>query len=143
MIATRPAIAPFNPASRSIRPRMGRATIMAAMTPAPAARLVLASTLLMWTALAASPSASTDPPLKPNQPSHRMNTPRVTAGTFEGGVDFTLPSARNLPRLAPTTMAPASAAQPPVECTMVEPAKSWKPISLSHPPPHVQAPTMG
>ena len=72
-----------------------------------------------------------------------MKTPRVTAGTFEGGVVLTLPSRRNFPLLAPTTMAPASAAQPPVECTMVEPAKSWKPISASHPPPQVQAPTMG
>ena len=49
----------------------------------------------------------------------------------------------NFPNRAPTTSAPASAAQPPVECTMVEPAKSLNPIALSQPPPQVQAPTMG
>lgn len=40
-------------------------------------------------------------------------------------------------------IAPISAAQPPVECTMVEPAKSEKPISLSQPPPHCQEPWIG
>ena len=69
--------------------------------------------------------------------------PSVTAGTLDGEVTFTLPSARNLPFRAPTMIAPASAAQPPVECTIVDPAKSWKPISLSQPPPHVQEPITG
>ena len=40
-------------------------------------------------------------------------------------------------------MMPASAAQPPVLCTMVEPAKSLNPISVSQPPPQVHAPTTG
>ena len=81
--------------------------------------------------------------MKPNQPSQRMKTPSVTAGTFEGGVALGEPSARNLCFRGPTITAPASAAQPPVEWTMVEPAKSWKPNSASQPPPQVQAPTMG
>ena len=72
-----------------------------------------------------------------------MKTPRVTEGMFEGVVGLALPSARNFPRRAPTTMAPARAAHPPVEWTMVDPAKSWKPSSASQPPPHVQAPTTG
>jgi hypothetical protein len=38
-----------------------------------------------------------------------------------------------LPRRGPTMIAPTSAAQPPTECTSVEPAKSWKPMSLSQP----------
>ena len=41
------------------------------------------------------------------------------------------------------TSTPARAAQPPAPCTIVEPAKSWNPSSLSHPPPQVQAPTIG
>ena len=53
------------------------------------------------------------------------------------------PSRRNLLSLGPTTNAPASAAQPPTPCTMVEPAKSWKPRTASQPPPQVQAPTIG
>ena len=101
------------------------------------------STLAMFTALAASPSASTDPPLNPNHPNQRMNTPSVTTSTLEGGRARTEPSRRNLPSRGPATMMPASAAQPPVLCTMVEPAKSWNPISASQPPPQVQAPTMG
>ena len=142
-MATKPAMAPLRPASRSIRPKMGRDTLIAASTPAAAARFVLARILLTATASIAPLNASWDPPLKPNQPSHRMNTPSVTAGTLEGGVDLTVPSSRNLPFLGPMMMAPASAAQPPVECTMVEPAKSWKPIADSHPPPQVQDPTIG
>jgi hypothetical protein len=35
-------------------------------------------------------------------------------------------------------MTPASAAQPPTECTTVEPAKSHMPAFCSHPPPQIQ-----
>ena len=111
--------------------------------PAPAARLVLTITLLIVTASTEPLSTSIEPPLNPNQPNHRIKTPRVTSGTFEGGVDLTLPSSRNLPRRAPTTITPASAAHPPVEWTMVEPAKSLKPSLVSQPPPHVHAPITG
>ena len=52
------------------------------------------------------------------------------------------------PILGPKTMAPASAAQPPMECTTVDPAKSIKPKFSSHPPPfnkdpHAQEPKTG
>ena len=143
VIETSPAMAPFSPASRSIRPRIGLDTAMAAMTPAAPAKFVLTSTWLIATASAAVPSASCDPPLKPNQPNHRMKTPSVTTGMLDGGVGRTVPSLINLPRLGPMISAPASAAQPPVPCTMLDPAKSWNPSSFSQPPPHVQAPTTG
>ncbi len=143
VIATRPAMAPLRAEKRSVRPRMGRETKMAVSTPAAAARLVLTRMLLIATASATPARASCEPPLKPNHPNQRMKTPRVTAGMLDGGVILTEPSLRNLPQRAPTTMAPAKAAQPPVEWTMVEPAKSWKPIWESQPPPHVQAPTTG
>ena len=136
-------MAPFSPAKRSMRPRTGRDMASAAMTPAAAARLVLTSTMLMATASVALPSASWEPPLNPNQPNQRMKTPSVTTRMFDGGVGLTEPSLRNLPSLGPTTNMPASAAQPPVLCTMVEPAKSWNPRSSSQPPPQVQAPTTG
>ena len=113
------------------------------MKPAAPPRFVLTSTLLIETASATLPSANTEPPLNPNQPNHRMKTPRVTVGMLDGGVARTVPSLRNLPRRGPTTRRPASAAQPPVPCTMVDPAKSWNPSWLSQPPPQVQAPTMG
>ena len=39
------------------------------------------------------------------------------------------PSRLNLrPRRGPRTIAPASAMKPPIVCTTVEPAKSWKPV---------------
>ena len=44
---------------------------------------------------------------------------------------------------APSTSSPVNAAQPPTEWTIVDPAKSEKPISESHPPPHVQEPCIG
>ena len=103
----------------------------------------MTSTLLIITASKALDMASCEPPLKPNQPSQRMKTPSVTAGTLDGGVDFTVPSARYLPSRGPTINTPAKAAQPPVEWTMVEPAKSLKPISNSQPSPHVHEPMIG
>ena len=72
-----------------------------------------------------------------------MNTPSVTISMLEGGVALTVPSRRNLPSLGPSTSMPASAAQPPVLCTIVEPAKSTNPRSASQPPPQVHAPTTG
>ena len=72
VIATNPAIAPFSPASKSTRPRTGRDRPMATITPAAAARLVLARMLLTATASAAPLRASCEPPLKPNHPSHSM-----------------------------------------------------------------------
>ena len=143
VIATSPASAPFSPANRSMRPSIGLETNSAAITPAAAARFVLTSTCPIVTTAFAVPSSSTEPPLNPNHPSHRMNTPRVTTRIFDGGVGLALPSLRNLPSLGPSTITPASAAHPPVEWTMVDPAKSWNPISLSQPPPHVHAPTTG
>ena len=142
-IATSPLMAPFNPARRSTRPSACRDKASAVSTPVAAARFVLVTITLTATASAALPRASCEPPLKPRKPNQMMNTPSVTAGTLDGGVASTLPSLRNLFRRAPTITAPASAAQPPVECTTVEPAKSLKPNAPSHPPPQVQAPTSG
>ena len=143
MIETSPAIAPFNPAIKSIRPSMNRDTANAAITPAAAAKLVLTITCPIAIASAAVPRANCEPALNPNHPNHRMNTPRVTAITFDGGVGLALPSRRNLPSLGPSTKIPANAAQPPVLWTIVDPAKSWNPSWFSHPPPQVQAPING
>ena len=54
----------------------------------------------------------------------------------------------NLPNLAPSNHTATKAAQPPTECTRVEPAKSWNPPSSPpsverNPPPHCQEPTIG
>src|SRR5690606_32997250 len=66
---------------------------------------------------------STEPPLKPNQPNHNRNTPITASGTEELAKVLGEPLSY-LPRRGPNTIAPANAAQPPTECTTVEPAKS-------------------
>ena len=78
---------------------------------------------------AAEPIASCEPPLNPNQPNQSMNVPIVARGRLEPGIGFTEPSSAYLPERAPMMIAPVNAAQPPTECTIVEPAKSRKPAS--------------
>ena len=72
------------------------------------------------------PAASCEAPLKPNQPNHRMKVPSAAIGMLEPGIGFTV-SPKYLPIRGPMMIAPIRAAQPPVECTRVEPAKSEKP----------------
>ena len=72
-----------------------------------------------------------------------MKTPRVVRGTEQPARVFAVPSLLNLPSLAPSKIAPVSAAQPPTEWTKVDPAKSEKPASDNHPPPHCHEPAIG
>ena len=58
VMATRPPMAPLRMISRSMRPNRGRAMHRAVTTPAAAAKLVFASTLLIATASLTPPSAS-------------------------------------------------------------------------------------
>ena len=60
--------------------------------------------------------------LNPYQPNQRMRPPMTAMVRSCGG-----PSRLNLrPSLGPSMIAPAIATHPPIECTTVEPAKSWK-----------------
>ena len=65
-----------------------------------------------------------------------MNVPSVASGRFEAMNGTVLPSLVYFPILGPNISAPAKAAQPPTECTTVDPAKSKKPIASKKPPPH-------
>ena len=70
------------------------------------------------TASANDPNANCEPPLNPNQPNHRTNTPKVTNGiedAAKGCSAFGVPFESNLPVLEPNNSAPANAADPPVE----------------------------
>src|SRR6056297_131353 len=142
VIDTRPASAPLSTMVRSGFLYMTCVRISAVTAPAAAAMLVLAKMRLTSETSPTVPIASCEPPLKPNQPSHRMNVPRVASARLDPGIGFTRPSLY-LPRRGPSTITPARAAQPPTECTTVEPAKSEKPISDSQPPPHCQEPEIG
>ena len=54
--------------------------------------------------------------------------PSVASGRFDPGIAFTLSSGPYLPFRAPSKIAPAKAAQPPTEWTMVDPAKSLQAV---------------
>ena len=51
-----------------------------AITPPQAAKFVLIKILAIAVASSTVPKASCDPPLNPNQPNHKINTPIVTNG---------------------------------------------------------------
>ena len=120
---TKPAKAPFKIMVKSGFLYRSCVKIRAATAPAAAAVLVLEKIRLISATLPDVSIYSCDPPLKPNQPSQRINVPKVANARFEPGIGFTLPSLY-LPKRGPRMIAPVKAAQPPTECTTVEPAKS-------------------
>ena len=83
VIATKPPNAPLSIITTSVLPVTNLEITAQAITPAPAAKLVLM--YIVATAVTSSnvPIASCDPPLNPNHPSHRINTPRVARGIEE------------------------------------------------------------
>ena len=87
-------------------------------------------------------------PLKPYQPSQRIKTPRAPSGMLWPGNALTLmifPSLSfvNFPIRGPSMAAPTRAQMPPTMWMQLDPAKSWKPICESQPPPQVQWASMG
>ena len=113
--------------------------MIAPSTPAAAARFVVTA----MSAKRAPTAPSVEPGLKPNQPNHRISTPRIASGMEWPGIGWALPFASNLPMRAPSRSVPASAAVAPQRCTTVEPAKSCMPRSARKPPPQIQWPTSG
>ena len=111
-----------------------------------AVSVAAAAAMLVVTAISAMATGSTPivlPGLKPNQPNQRIKQPMVAAVMLWPGMALTLPSVPYLPMRGPRMMTPARAAQPPIEWTCVEPAKSTKPRAASQPPPQIQWPTTG
>src|SRR5574344_2839805 len=100
-----------------------------------AAIFVVTITWEIAIALSAPVAASCDPGLKPNHPNQSMNTPNEPRVRLCPGIATDFPDFVYLPILGPNTIAPARARNPPQACTTVEPAKSWNPIALNHPPP--------
>ena len=121
-------------------PLLSQMVHMAATPPAAAASSVM--TAMSMTGRSA---ASSEPGLKPNQPTNRITVPRATSGMLWPRMARGLPSLVYLPRRGPRMSAPMRAAQPPTLCTMVEPAKSLNGVSswASQPPPQVQCTTIG
>ena len=130
----------------SVFPVTNLDTAAQAITPAHAAKLVLMK--IVATALESSkdPIASCDPPLNPNQPIQRINTPSVASGIEElakGSIGAASPDSLNLPNLGPSNIAPANAAAAPALCTRVDPAKSENPAAAKWPPPHCHPISIG
>ena len=144
VMATSPANAPFKTMATSMRPVLSWLKSRTHITPAAAAILVLEKILATANASSVVAIESCDPPLKPNQPNHKINVPSVTCGKeLPVMVRGLPPSLLKRPWRAPRIIAPVSAAHPPTECTSVEPAKSLNPISESQPPPQAQLPVIG
>ena len=80
----------------------------------------------------ASSSTRLLPPLKPCQPNPNNNAPKTDSGKLLGANFLALPST-NLPLLGPIIRIIARPIHPPVECTIVDPAKSTKPRSYNQP----------
>ena len=85
----------------------------AEIAPAAAAALVFKNTIATELALLISASFNTEPPLKPNQPIHKINVPKVAIGKLAPGIAFTLPSLPYFPLRAPSNITPANAADAP------------------------------
>lgn len=92
---------------------------MEARPPADAATAVVTKTKETASGFA----LSTEPPLKPNQPTKSRNTPMVANGMLCPRIGLILPFTY-LPARGPSTMTAASAAKPPKPWTSEEPAKS-------------------
>src|SRR4030042_3401061 len=112
---------------------------MAEIEPAAAARVVFATII----GIDLFNAERVLPPLNPNHPNHNMKTPRVAKPILCPGIAFDLPSGLYFPILGQSIITAVSAVQPPTEWTTVEPAKSMNPSCESHPPPHIQCPTIG
>ena len=116
VIATSPPKAPLSIITTSVLPPTNLETAAQTITPAQAARLVLINIVAIEVESSKDPKANCEPPLNPNHPSHKINTPSVAKGIEElakGSIALGSPVSVNLPSLGPRSIAPASAAAPP------------------------------
>src|SRR3989338_8697171 len=138
-MATRPAKHPFNVMPRSGFPIRIHEVIVALKIAATAALLVVTQIR----AMSFTTAAMVLPGLNPNQPSQRMKQPMVASERLCPGTGLILPFSSYFPKRGPSTITPAKAAQPPTECTTVEPAKSHIPSFANQPPPQIQCQVIG
>src|SRR5467141_4342057 len=124
-MATSPAKKPFTVKLASHFLEDLKAQNMAVKPAAHAASVVLVATRPIPSK---SIAESVLPGLNPYQPNQRIRPP-TAAIVKSWGIIGPPPSRLNLrPRRGPRAMAPARAIKPPIVCTTVEPAKSWKPV---------------
>src|SRR6056300_203302 len=121
VIDTNPAKAPFKIIVRSGFLYRNCVNRRVASAPPAAAAFVFDKMREISATSPTDPMANCEPPLNPNQPIHRINVPNVASVRLEPGIGITRPSFEYLPMRGPRMIAPAKAAQPPTECTTVEP----------------------
>src|SRR5580704_18336484 len=122
-MATSPARNPFTVKLTSHFLLNAYAANIDVMPAAQAARVVFAATRPIPIKSIAD---SVLPGLNPYHPNQRIKPPEAAMVRSWGSIGPP-PSRLNLrPSLGPSTIAPASAMKPPIVCTTVEPAKSWK-----------------
>ena len=139
-MATSAAIAPLPAMPMSIDPVFQRAVMSAPSTPAAAASWVTSRISGKRPSIA----LSVEPGLNPNQPSHRISTPRPNSGMLCPGIARGSPFLPYLPRRGPRCSSTASAPVAPIRWTAVEPAKSCMPrLACSQPPPNTQCEAIG
>ena len=139
-MATSAAIAPLPAMPMSIDFVFQRAVTSAPSTPAAAASCVTSRT----SGKRPSSALSVEPGLNPNQPSHRISTPRPNSGMLCPGIARGSPFLPYFPRLGPSCSSTASAPVAPIRWTAVEPAKSCMPrLACSQPPPNTQCEAIG
>ena len=97
----------------SIFPVNTRLVRIAATTPPAAAIFVFKNTWLTAIAALSLLTTSSDPPLKPNHPSHNIQTPNAAIGIFDPGIGLVEPSLLYFPFLGPNTSTTARAAAAP------------------------------
>ena len=126
VMATNPAIMPLSVEMMSVY-RLTRLKYKLVVIP-PNAAAIAVLRIIRGTS---SDSIKVLPPLKPNQPNQIKKVPSTDKVRLLplGGGRLRL----NRPRRGPIIITAANATHPPTECTMVEPAKSTKPILSSQP----------
>src|SRR3990172_9919546 len=120
VMGTNPAKPPLRVMLRSGLPDMNHIASMALIDAVAAAMLVVAA---MWP-MEPQSRAMVEPGLNPNQPNQSTKTPMVADVRLWPGIGLTFPALLYLPMRGPRIHIPDRAAHPPIECTMVEPAKS-------------------
>ena len=88
----------------------------------------------------ASSADSVLPGLKPYQPNHRIRPPTAPMMMSCGGIGPPPSRLKTRPSRGPSAIAPASEIAPPIVCTTVEPAKSWKATGAIDREPAVRTP---
>ena len=112
---TSPASTPFSVSDNDGFPNLNQLTTKAKKPPAHADKFVVRNTceIAVWSVPVEA--ANCEPGLNPNQPNHKINTPRQANVRLWPGIAFDFPSLPYFPKRGPKMAAPTKAIHPPTE----------------------------